>query len=118
MKSLTVLALVAGVFGLGSPAASAAALSPAAGLTTPAHVTSICDCRDGNNVSSGFYSGFVDTPYDGPSTGYYGTSGFYGDRYSDDDGAAPPYAFFPDRYRSERLWGWAPRPRNGYGYDD
>jgi hypothetical protein len=115
MKTLAMLALAAGVCGIGGSAASAAALSPAARLTAPSIVTPVCDCRDGNDVPS-FYSGFVDTPYDGPSPGYYGTSGFYGERFGDEDGAAPPYAYFPDRYRSERLWGWPRRPQRGYGY--
>ncbi len=117
MKILTVLALVAGGIGVGGPAATAAAL-PTADVTTRSLVTPICDCRDGNNTTAGFYGGFVDTPYYGPSSGYYGASGFYGDRYRDDSGAAPPYAFFPDRYRSERLWGWSARPRRGYSFDD
>ena len=106
MKTIAILALVAGGLGLAAPAASAAALNP--GLSpalAPSGATKICGCNDRVDAPAGFYSGFVDTPYNSPYAGGY-TSGFIGDTARDDEGAAPPYASFPDRSRSYRMWGW------------
>lgn len=106
MKTIAMLALVAGGFALTAPASAASLGSGLAPVVTKSHqTTKICDCDSRADGSAGFYSGFVDTPAYAPYTDGY-TSGFIGDTAGDEDSAAPPYASFPDRSRTYRMWGW------------
>lgn len=103
MKMVATLALLAGTLGISAPAALAASLSPPASpAASDQPVTPICGCAHDRNVTAGFYGGFVSSPDDGPDvSGFYDTPNRY-----DEDATPPPYAFFPDRNRVYRMWGW------------
>lgn len=114
MKMIASLALIAGALGLAAPSASA--LDTGFALSLKPSTIPVCDCDQRADAPAGYVSGFVGSPYSEPYvTGGY-DAGFTDDRrYSDESGAAPPYAFFPSRERVYRMWGWAPRARDGYG---
>lgn len=87
-----------------------AGMASAASLTVPAApgaakqgATNVTFWERGCHHADGAVSGFIDDGYDA-------STGFVDDADRDDDiygfyGDEAPYAAFPDRYRSNRLWG-------------
>ena len=120
LASLAAAAAIAVLTGSAAGAASLASYSKSTVVGSGTQPTVVCSKRRHRHGSnSGFYGGFVGDGYGGPySSGFYGGYGGYG--YGSgffDDGAAPPYAFYPDRRRSNRLYGWGrSRHYNGPWY--
>lgn len=105
MKTVAILAMLTSGLGLAAPAATASPLRLVEGPSLNVSATLVnCGCDHDNNVTAGFLSGFVDSPQSDYYGGFTGYSGFYADDFP--DGAAPPYAYFPDRQRVYRMWHW------------